>query len=272
MRINYSVGQNNFNFSNVRIINQRNAAQNNNNISENGSKAERRDSVTISAQGKKNSFLDNLMKQKTRIAEQKSALVSSTLENGGSLDNIKSQLENYEEQLKNIDAQIAEMMTSEMKQQAEKQEKQVDNKPKTEKEIENERLNNLTNLSVDLKHAETVRSVQVKIDGDARVLKSEIEMDKKYSGSSPSASEMIAKKEADLTGMEQTSLDLTSQITDKLSDISEKSDDNTGSQVIVSDKETSSKTNESESMSEFSPNDSEKTIHSKTLTQYLISE
>lgn len=235
MNVTFGSGQSNI--TNVHRINQSIVARNGNRGSEQLSKTERGDSVTISPAGKRNSLLEQLMKQKTNINDQKNSLISSTLENGGTLDTIKSQLENYDEQMKSVDEQIAELMAKEMEKQTEELKKQKDSTPKTEEEIQNERLANITSLSSDLKQVEVVRSVQTRVDGDARVLKSEIELDKSRA-STPGAREMIAKKEATLADMQEKSLDLTSQISEKISDVIEKSDDINNPQEIVPSEET----------------------------------
>lgn len=207
--------------ANIHLFNQSIAAKNSNNVTGESSKTGRRDSVSISPQGKKNSLLENLMSQKTRITEQKNSLISSTLEKGGTLDTIKSQLENYDEQMKSVNEQIAGIMAEEMEKQAEELKKPEDSKPKTEEQIQNERLAGLTRLSVQLDQTQKIGSVKARLDGDARVLKSEIELDKHSAGASPAARERIANKEETLAAMQQRSSDL-------IADISEKSTDITG--------------------------------------------
>lgn len=179
----------------------------------------RRDLALISTQGKQGSRIDTLMKQKMSIMEQKDSLISSTKKDGKSMDSIKSQLEAYEKQLKDIDQQISEAMTKEMEKQAEKSKK--DDKPKTKQEIENERLANVMDLSQGLKKAETVESVKTRVDGEARVLESEIELDKMRDA----PKEAIEEKENKLSELEKKSADLLSDIGEIVADTAEKAEE-----------------------------------------------
>lgn len=233
MRVNLGVQQNPF--INAHRVNQSIAAKNGGASSAQGSRNLPVDSVSISPQGKENSMLDNLMKQKLRITEQKDKLISSTLENGGTMDSIKTQLETYEEQLEGIDEQIAEMTAKEMEKQAESAKPKESNKPKTEEEVQNGRLADITSLSTDLVQADVMSSVQTRADGNARVLKSEIELDKMRAGSSEGAIEMIAKKEAVLSGLERKSMKLTSQIANKIADTVDKVSENSKPQETVTE-------------------------------------
>lgn len=201
---------------------------------------QRRDTVAFGAKGRMNRLLENLMKQKASIEEQRKSLIGATLEKGGSLDSIKSQLEAYEQQMKNVDEQIAEMMAKEVEKQAEKMRPPDDEGPKTEEEIQNERLANITELSTELSQAKTVSSVKTRVDGQARVLKAEIELDKMHAGSSAGAKEFIAKKEAKLVGVERQSRKLASQIAKKLNDTTEKIAENAKPQDVIKETESGS--------------------------------
>lgn len=233
MKVTFSnIGQNNF--LNIYRANRSIAIRNGNSGSLQSRKAEGRDIVIISPQGRNKSLLESLMKQKMNVTEQKKSLISKTFEQGGTLDSIKYQLETYDEQLKNIDRQITELMAKEMEKQAEKMEPKNDNKPKTEEEIQNERLASISSLSDDLQQAKTVSSVKARVDSDSRILKSEIKLDKAYADLSEGALKAkVAHKEAKLADMEQQSLRLTSKIADKLADISEEATNNSAPQEAV---------------------------------------
>lgn len=240
MNVNLNIGQTAN--PNATRFNQNTTSKNANNTPLRASKIGRRDILSISPQGKKNSLIENLMKQKTQITDQKNSLISSTLKNGGTLDSIKSQLETYDEQMKSVDQQIAELMAKEMQKQTENVKEKEDSEPKTKEEIQNKRLADITNLSSDLQQTQTVSSVQSKVEGDARVLKSEIELDKQRAGSSPGAKAIIEKKEASLAVMEQKALDLTSDIGAKLADVTEKISDINKPEEVVPSEETENKT------------------------------
>lgn len=220
MDVNFNAGQTNL--LNSHRINQSIATHSSHDSSNRLFKAERTDRISISPQGKKNSLLDNLMKQKMSITEQKNSLIHSTLEKGGTLDTIQSQIAHYDEQLKTIDDQITKLTASELKKKAEKAKNQEDSKPKTEEEIQKERLTAVVSLAENLQQTKTIRSVQSKVNGEARVLKSEIELDHMHSGSSPGATEMIAKKEERLASLEQKSMSLSSEVSNRQSDVGDK--------------------------------------------------
>lgn len=200
---------------NIQRVNQSLARQSGRNAPRQSAKAERRDLVIITPQGRASSLLESLVKQKMSIADQKNSLIGATLKNGGTLDGIKPQLEVYEEQLKQIDSQIAEMMAKELENQAQKLTPKGIQQPKTEEERQNAELARLFGMSGDLRQVKTIRSVKAKIDGDSRVLRSEIAMDKARGGKA------ILRKEIQLAEMQQKSVGLTSKIADKLSDIYE---------------------------------------------------
>ncbi|MDD4627062.1 MAG: hypothetical protein PHP87_08270 [Syntrophomonas sp.] len=233
MRINPNIGMQN-GFLNVYRINQ--DLNQNSYALKNNQQHERKDTLSISPLGKTNSLIESLMKQKQDIIERKNELIGNTLEKGINMDSIKSQLESYEEQLKTIDEQIAQIMAEQAKQQAEKQKETKDAKPKTEEETETERLNSIISLSLNIKQAQVISSVKTKVDGDARVLKSEIELDKARAGSSPSAKEFIANKDTRLTEMQKLSANLTVQIGDKLVEVNEEIKKNGNNQTVKLEK------------------------------------
>lgn len=183
----------------------------------------RTDLAVISHQGRKGSLIETLMKQKMNITDQKNSLISSAKKDGRSMDSIKSQVEAYEKQLKDIDQQISEAMAKEMEKQAEKSKK--DEKPKTEQEIENARLANVMNLSQGLEKAEVVDSVKTRVDGEARVLKSEIAMDKMYGASLESTADRVSDKEEKLAELEKKSAELLSEVGEIVAETAEKAEE-----------------------------------------------
>lgn len=124
-------------------------------------------------------------------------------------------------------------MTKEMEKQAEKKKK---DEPKTEQEIENERLANVMNLSLGLQKAEMVSSVKARVDGEAHVLKSEIELDKFHDPSEETSKEMITEKEGQLADLEQRSNELLSDIGEIIGETVEKAEEQNEA-VISKDKE-----------------------------------
>lgn len=252
MRVNFSIGRTNL--INVGRINQSLASRRGNNNAVGSSRAARRDKFSMGGKSGGYNPLENLMRQKKQIAEQKNSLISTTLESGGKLDSIKSQLETYDKQIRNIENQIASMAAQEIEQQLDKPKQKEKDEPKTEEEIQNERLADITTVSAGIKQAETIGSVQSKTEGSARVLKTEVEMDKIHrdfamtdnstTGASFTTMEniittgRISEKEMLQASMEQKALSLTSKAAGMLSDVSEKTEEMSNPQEILPEDET----------------------------------
>lgn len=101
MRVNLNIGMQN-NFLNVYHINNQDLSQKQS-IIKNSDLREQKDTVSISPLGKTKSLVESLMKQKQKIIESKNQLIGRTLEKGGNIDSIKSQIESLEEELKTVD-------------------------------------------------------------------------------------------------------------------------------------------------------------------------
>lgn len=186
-----------------------------------------RDNITISLQGRVSSLIENLTKQKMDITERKGQFLASAIERGQSMDAIQSQLDLYDEQIKDIDKQISEITAQQMKTEVEKQRPKVrDAQPKTKEDIQNQKLANVTKMSVSLDKIDTIEAIKTKVDGEIGVLKSEIEVDKTRSEGMTGSQESIEKKEDLLSKMETQSLDLTAEIGHQLSGVSKIVDEN----------------------------------------------
>lgn len=125
--------------------------------------------------------------------------------------------------LKDVDSQISQAMAKEMEKEAGKT-KQED-EPKTEQEIENERLANVMDLSQGLQKAEAVSSVKARVDGEARVLKSEIELDKLHDPSEETSKELIKGKESQLADLGRKSNELLSDIGEIIGETAKKAEE-----------------------------------------------
>lgn len=182
-----------------------------------------RDKVTISPLGQKNSNrIKNLIGQKQSLLERKNELINSTLENGGDIKSIQDILDSYEEQLKELEQQISQETLKQNRDQMEKPQSALfdkrDDKPKTKQKIEQERISNLVDLSSGMSQTKTIQSSQMKINGEARVLESEIKMDKGRMGDT----EITAKKEEKLVQLQQKAAELTSKVVEISGEIVEK--------------------------------------------------
>lgn len=212
MRVNINIDRHN-NFLNAHYLNRTL------NHSSSAQKSERQEqkeavSVSISPLGKANSLVEVLMKQKQQIIENKNDLIGKTLEKGEGMDSIKSQLENYEEQLKDIDAQITQIMTEYSRQETEKQKGITYEAPKTEKGYQTELSNTILGSSSSLNQTQVVSSAKNRIDGEARVLESEIKLDGARGGASTSKKERLAE-------LQKQSANISAQIGEDLVDVNE---------------------------------------------------
>lgn len=172
----------------------------------------RRDGMSLSPMGKASSVLEGLMNQRRRVNEAKNTLIGDTLEAGGTLDSIKAQLETYEEQLKNLDEQIAQSLKNEVIQEEKKPEKKADEEPKTRLELQNQRIADLTDLSTKIDRSQTVSAIKADLEGEARVLRSELSM-------SSSSEGPRAGKEERLSEIKGRVNDLGSQAAGELGDV-----------------------------------------------------
>ena len=179
-----------------------------------------RDTVTISFLGQSsNSRIRNLMEQKQSLLERKNQWVNSALENGQDIKSIHDMVESYEEQLNELEQQISQEMARQNSGKPEKvQSAKKNNEPKTKQAIEQEKISDLVDLSSGMSQIRTVQSSQTQVEGEARVLESEIKMDKGRMGDT----EIIAKKEEKLAQLQQKATELTANTVKISGEINEK--------------------------------------------------
>lgn len=142
-----------------------------------GAPVQRVDKVSINGRSGLSKVLDGLMQQKANILEQRENLVNSTLQKGGSIENIKDQLDGYQEKLAEIEQQMVEAMANDAKKLLEDNSEQKVEKPQTEEEAAQADLNKISALSAQYKQAQTVASVKNRTESSARILESEIKLD-----------------------------------------------------------------------------------------------
>ena len=143
--------------------------------------------------------VENLMNQKQSLLERKNELLSQTSESEKDKKTIQNILDTYEEQIKSLDQQISKEMMS----QPEKKEE----KPKTKQDLEREKITDLVTLSSTFTKTKAIRAAQTQVEGEARVLESEIKTDKGRLGDS----EGIAKKEERLVQLKQRATKIASE-------------------------------------------------------------
>ncbi len=132
-----------------------------------------RDVLTISKQGKKESLVQQLLNQKKLIQENKEALLKKGIEDGY-IDQEK--LDDFDEQLKALNEQIAKAYSDESQHNTEDKSTNK-NKPMTEEEYRQQKLNDISSISGSLKNTEIALSAKAKMEGEKNVLEAEIKAD-----------------------------------------------------------------------------------------------
>ena len=167
----------------------------------------------------------NMMKsfseQKESISEQKSELIKNTLNSGGNMKSIQAQLENYDLQLENIDTQIDEFLKIQIEESAESKEveKPKDDKPKTEEEIESDKITHMNDIALSVDLAEVVTRAKASIDRQSNSLKSEIKLDKKYNAGL--SQEGVTTKQGKLDALQEKSANLSVDIGERLTAVND---------------------------------------------------
>lgn len=180
------------------------------------------DRLTISLYGQ-NSRIEGLMKQKHSLLERKNELIRSTLENGGSRESIQELLDTYDEQMKNLDQQISREMASLNTDQTDKDSSiSKNNAPKTKEELRKKQISDLVDLSSGLSQVTSIQSARTSVEGEARVLESEIRMDKGRGGDP----EAIARRGEKLADLQERAAGLSADIMKASRDIAEQIDEN----------------------------------------------
>lgn len=159
---------------NIQAINRSAAQKAGKSPEEAASRAGQNDTLSLSPAGKKQSLIDQLMKQKEFLEERKQSFMDQASENGSPS---MEQLKEFEKQLKNIDEQIAQLQSEQMSETEETEEDKegiIYEKPKTKEEAETQQIAQLTSMASNMEQAEVISSVKDQVDGRTRVLKAEI--------------------------------------------------------------------------------------------------
>ncbi len=201
---------------NAAAINQKVNRQNNDDRQQTGLAIQlaNRDTLSISGQGKKQNIIQQLMNQKQLIQESKDAEMKRGLENGYVN---QDKIDEYNEQLEMLDKQIAEEIAKQAAGEVEEQDSKLSDSKKvmTEEEYEQRRMMDVLDLSSGMEQTETVSSAKEKMDGEARVLKAEIELD------GANGRKALESKRERVQEIEARSSDLMEQIGEKIADINE---------------------------------------------------
>lgn len=176
--------------------------------------------AAFQSQSKMGGMVDSLLKQKQSIIDSKNSLIERTTKNSHNLDSIQDQLKEFDKQLQTIDQQIAKYNFEEQQKNLENAQKaDPADEPKTEQEIQNERLNTIVAISQDVSQMEVVSSTHTKMHGEARVLTKEIELDEARSTHSATAKrEQLSKIEDRISEMNETLGDTIKETGEKIKD------------------------------------------------------
>lgn len=210
---------------NIQSIN-RSAAMKNEAL--NGIKAEKKgtDVAAISPAGKKQSMIEQLMKQKEYLQERKQSLIDSAAENGTT--DLEQQLKEYEQQMKDIDEQITKLQTEDKeKKESDDTTGMIYEKPKTKEEVQTDQLNGLTALSNGTDQTEVLSSVKGKLDGQIKVMSAEVHS---MNGSTESKLEKISELKS---RSQKISSDIAEKLGDSLDSISSRNEEITKPEVEV---------------------------------------
>lgn len=179
---------------------------------------------------KRNSILENLMKQKENLMENQNALRERSLKKGEDPRAIKEKLEIIDKQIEEINKQVNELQLEEQrkaigtdgKNKEDKNSKQKSNKDDPNDMKTDPSMDNILNLSTDLKKAKALSSQKNLMSGEARVLDFEIQIDIKR-GVNP------VWKKKHLAKMKYNIKKITEKLGDHLKDINTKISNNTQS-------------------------------------------
>ncbi len=156
---------------------------------ENSNEVKKKKTSLLGENVKRNSALEELLKQKQNLIDSKNALVDETLKSGKDPSSIKDRVHSIEIQIKEIDAQISKVQveeqnkalgTDEKSKKTEKSKEKSKNNSSNSTEAVNagDQMDSLLMLSGNLAKVHVLSSEKKSMDGETRVLKSEIKLDR----------------------------------------------------------------------------------------------
>lgn len=170
--------------------------------------AQKQIQAVISPMGKKQSMIQQLMKQKQYLTERMNSL---SVEAGEAGINIQDRIDEFRKQMEEIDAQILKLQSQQEEKEEDSNKSGIYEKPKTKEEVEMARMNDILSLASSSDQADVISATKDQVDGRTNVLKAEI---KTGNGNLEAKMEEIAELEA-------RSKDLASQISSKLQEVNE---------------------------------------------------
>lgn len=176
---------------------------------------------------KKNSLLENLMKQKENLTDSKNTLIENASKNGDDPSSVKEKLKEINKQIEEIDKQINNLQLEDQrkalgideKNKKNEHSKQKQNKDSSDNTQTDNSTSNILDLSNGLTTAKALSSQRKILSGNARVLDNEIKTDEKR-GIDP-----IRKKEC-LAKMNDNIEKITKKLGKQINDMNSKMNNN----------------------------------------------
>lgn len=191
-----------------------------------------KNNIGISSLGnsKKNSILENLMKQKENLTDSKNTLMEKASKNGNDPLSIKEKVEDINKQIQEIDKQINNLKLEDQRNALGVEDKSK-NTEKTKKKLNNEShesaqkdssMDNILDLSGSLTKSKTLSRQRNTMTGNAKVLEGEIKADERR-GINP------VRKKDQLAEMKDKIENITKNLVHNLNDVNTKTNNKTQS-------------------------------------------
>lgn len=214
-----------------------------------------------------NNRIDSLTKQREEIVKKKNALMAKNAEEGNDMKAIKEQLKIYNQQIDTINSQIAQETAAMAKQSLDEQKvskepnAQVIEQPKTEAEINGEKLSSVAKLGDSLESLKTVDSIKNTMEGQSGVLETQIYWDKynrdefirTVDNLNPGAADTLQKeglgitgKQGKLDGLESRILELSQKLGEGVGEVQHEIEDMVSQDFLNKYKEWSKEAEEQE--------------------------
>lgn len=179
--------------------------------------------LSLGKKSKRNNILENLLKQKEHLMDNKNTIMERSLKKGEDPKSIKQKLETIDKQIEEIDKQLNEIKLEEQRKGIGVKDKNKKNKNTKEKSNKNSinntktdpAMDNLLNLSTGLTKTKALSSERNLMSGNAKVLDCEIKTDEKR-GLDP------VRKKKHLSEMKHRIEDITKKLSNHLKDVNTK--------------------------------------------------
>jgi len=197
---------------------------------------------------RKNSVLDQLIKQKQDLIDSKKDLMDRTLKSGEDQSSIKDTLKGIDDQIKEIDSQISKVHAEEQhkalgsdKKKNETKRSKVDSSNGMEAENEGLQMDSMLKLSGNLEKTQTLAHQNKSMEGETGVIKCEIKQDELRGLNPIKKIERVAQLEDQMQNIAGKIGDNLNTINNEIKNVSERS---TSSGVVDKNKQTEDKSSQ----------------------------